>query len=331
MKDPGAVIEAFYAARAAGDLTHVAEFLALAGVWREPEVGNHMGTLIGAHAVIDMMRRAQHATAGTFRLRIAARLETSRHCAVHIAWSAQKDGAAIDGSELAVFAIEDGRIAQAQFFADNLTDDGRFWGETDRSPVAWPADVVLEGSYVRLEPLRLDHRDDLAEAVTDGALWRLWYVGGLAGPDGMDADIARRLRLRAAGSMLPFAVIARSSGRAIGMTTYMNIVPEHRRVEIGSTWYRGSAQRTPVNTECKLLLLAHAFEELACIAVEFRTSSFNERSRRAIERLGAKLDGVLRSHQSLGEGVLRDTYVYSITAAEWPAVRRNLCHRLDRV
>ncbi len=130
--------------------------------------------------------------------------------------------------------------------------------------------------------------------------------------------------------MIPFAVINRRSGAAEGMTTYMNIDSTYRRVEIGSTWYRASAQRTSINTECKLLLLTHAFGAMECIAVEFRTSSFNLRSRRAIERLGAKLDGVLRSHQLHADGTLRDTYVYSIVAAEWPAVRANLVYLLGR-
>lgn len=130
--------------------------------------------------------------------------------------------------------------------------------------------------------------------------------------------------------MLPFAVLEKSSGRAVGMTTYMNIAAENRRLEIGSTWYRKSVQRTPLNTECKLLLLRHAFEELDCIAVEFRTHVMNRASRRAIERLGAKFDGVLRAHMIMANGTIRDTAVYSITAPEWPTVAANIEFMLER-
>jgi RimJ/RimL family protein N-acetyltransferase len=144
----------------------------------------------------------------------------------------------------------------------------------------------------------------------------------------MAAEIDRRLGLQDAGSMLPFAVIDSASGQPVGMTTYMNIDAVNRRLEIGATWYRGAVQRTAINTECKRLLLGHAFEALDCIAVEFRTHFFNSQSRRAIERLGAKLDGVLRSHTRHDDGALRDTCVYSIIASEWPAVRRNLDWRL---
>ncbi|MCB1980568.1 MAG: GNAT family N-acetyltransferase, partial [Rhodoferax sp.] len=139
----------------------------------------------------------------------------------------------------------------------------------------------------------------------------------------------RRLALRASGSMLPFAVLD-AAGVPAGMTTYMHIDAANRRVEIGSTWYARRVQRTPLNTECKRMLLAHAFEQLGCIAVEFRTHRLNQPSRRAIERLGAQLDGVLRSHMRLADGTLRDTAVYSITAAEWPSVRRHLDHQLAR-
>jgi RimJ/RimL family protein N-acetyltransferase len=151
----------------------------------------------------------------------------------------------------------------------------------------------------------------------------------------MAAEITRRLDLQAKGSMCPFAVIDPATNQAVGMTTYMNIDAANRRVEIGSTWYRQSVQRSPLNTEAKRLLLAHAFEQLNCIAVEFRTHFFNQQSRRAIERLGAKLDGVLRSHQinphPLGAGALRDTCVYSIIASEWPNVKTHLDYQLARV
>ena len=139
----------------------------------------------------------------------------------------------------------------------------------------------------------------------------------------MAAEISRRLALQTAGSMLPFTVFD-DSGRVVGMTTYMNIDASSKRVEIGSTWTAASAQRSPLNTQCKRLLLAHAFEALDCIAVEFRTHRLNTQSRRAIERLGAQLDGVLRAHARASDGSVRDTAVYSITAPEWPAVRSHL-------
>src|SRR5688572_11353892 len=145
----------------------------------------------------------------------------------------------------------------------------------------------------------------------------------------MAAEIARRLELRSRGMMLPFAVLD-ATGTPVGMTTYMNIDAEHQRVEIGSTWYAARVQRTALNTECKLMLLRHAFESLDCIAVEFRTHRFNSASRRAIERLGAQLDGILRAHQRTRDGSLRDTAVYSIVAAEWPAVRNHLQWQLER-
>ncbi|HXV00904.1 MAG TPA: GNAT family protein [Caulobacteraceae bacterium] len=192
----------------------------------------------------------------------------------------------------------------------------------------WPPDVVLEGDYARLTPLAKAHGPALAEAVRDGELWKLWFTS-VAVPADMAADIDRRLALRAAGSSLPFTVIERASGEPVGMTTYMNIDPANKRLEIGATWYRRRAQRTAINSECKRLLLAHAFETLECIAVEFRTHFFNTASRRAIERLGARLDGILRSHSRLVDGSLRDTCVYSIIASEWPAVRANLDRRLE--
>jgi RimJ/RimL family protein N-acetyltransferase len=140
----------------------------------------------------------------------------------------------------------------------------------------------------------------------------------------MRDEIDRRLGLAAKGTMLPFAVIEPATGKAVGMTTYLNVDAEQRRLEIGATWYRSAAQRTPLNTACKLILLTHAFDTLGCIAVEFRTHVANEQSRRAIERLGAKLDGILRSHMVMPDGNLRDTCVYSIVAAEWPTVRQRL-------
>jgi len=193
----------------------------------------------------------------------------------------------------------------------------------------WPDPVTLRATDATLEPLAQRHRDDLIEAVKDGELWNLWYTA-IPRPEDMAKEIDRRLGLQKAGSMLPFAVIAHASGKAVGMTTYMNIEAAHRRVEIGATWYRKSIQCTAINTQCKLLLLTHAFETLDCIAVEFRTHFCNQQSRRSIERLGAKLDGILRSHQIGAGGTLRDTCVYSITAAEWPTVKTHLTFQLSK-
>jgi RimJ/RimL family protein N-acetyltransferase len=195
--------------------------------------------------------------------------------------------------------------------------------------MAWLEPVTLAGEHARLEPLAPAHEPGLAIACADGELWRLWYTT-VPSPEGMGAEIARRLGLQQSGSMLPFAVREAGTGRLVGMTTYMNVDAANRRVEIGSTWYAASAQRTPLNTECKLMLMRHAFDTLGCIAVELRTHFMNRRSRAAIERLGAKLDGVLRSHMRMADGSLRDTAVYSVTAAEWPAVRSNLEWQLAR-
>ena len=188
-------------------------------------------------------------------------------------------------------------------------------------------DTTLTGQHAKLLPLRTAHHDDLVEAVRDGELWKLWYTA-IPTPEGMAAEIERRLGLQKTGSMLPFAVLD-ANGKAVGMTTYMNIDATNRRVEIGSTWYRTTVQRSPLNTECKRLLLAHAFEVLDCIAVEFRTHFFNHQSRRGIERLGAKQDGILRNHQIAPNGTLRDTVVYSIIASEWPTVKAHLNYQLN--
>lgn len=188
--------------------------------------------------------------------------------------------------------------------------------------------VTLEGPHVRLVPLVPEHAPALREATRDGELWKLWYTA-IPSPEGMEAEIARRLGLLDKGSMLPFTVF-NAAGQAVGMTTYMNVDNVNQRVEIGSTWYAASVQRTLLNTNAKRLLLAHAFEALGCIAVEFRTHRFNQQSRRAIERLGAQMDGILRNHQVAANGTLRDTVVYSITADEWPTVRAHLDFQLTR-
>jgi RimJ/RimL family protein N-acetyltransferase len=203
-------------------------------------------------------------------------------------------------------------------------------GDNKQPPVseAWPAPLMLSGHNATLVPLSHAHHDALADAVRDGELWKLWFTT-IPAPERMAAEIERRLALQAQGSMLPFTVLD-ASGTPVGMTTYMNIDAANRRVEIGSTWYAARVQRSPLNTECKLMLLAHAFESLDCIAVEFRTHRFNTQSRRAIERIGAQLDGMLRSHARMADGTLRDTAVYSIVAAEWPTVKSHLQWQLQR-
>ncbi|MDQ4502547.1 GNAT family protein [Sinomonas sp. ASV322] len=189
--------------------------------------------------------------------------------------------------------------------------------------------VTLRGRLVTLEPLSMDHREGLEDAARDGELWNLWYTS-VPRPEGMAVEIERRLELQRRGSMLPFATRRVSDGHLIGMTTYMNVDAANRRVEIGSTWNAASVHGRGTNPESKLLLLRHAFETMGCIAVEFRTHWMNAQSRAAIERLGAKQDGVLRSHQIMRDGSLRDTVVYSIIASEWPMVRNGLELRLAR-
>lgn len=194
--------------------------------------------------------------------------------------------------------------------------------------MTWPAPVTLPGNRVSVVPLTHDHATDLIAAAGDGDLYKLWFTT-VPAPDAVGIEIDRRLAQQKAGTMLPFAVIDRETEQAVGMTTYMNIDAANRRLEIGSTWYRQSVQRTGVNTECKLLLLSHAFETLGCNAVEFRTHVMNRRSRHAIERLGARLDGILRAHMVMPNGTLRDTCVYSIIAPEWPSVRANLAWLME--
>ncbi|MGB3273885.1 MAG: GNAT family protein [Xanthobacteraceae bacterium] len=192
----------------------------------------------------------------------------------------------------------------------------------------WLEPVTLAGPAARLEPLAPAHHDGLVAAARDGELWRLWYTT-VPHPDAMMKEIERRLGLQRAGLMLPFTV-KDADGVIAGMTTYMDVDAANRRVEIGSTWYATRVQRTALNTQCKLLLLTHAFETLGCIAVEFRTHFFNHQSRRGIERLGAKQDGILRSHRIAANGTLRDTVVYSIIASEWPTVKGHLMFQLER-
>jgi RimJ/RimL family protein N-acetyltransferase len=189
--------------------------------------------------------------------------------------------------------------------------------------------VVLTGAHAVLEPMERAHVRELAQACRDGNLWELWYTS-VPAPEGVEAYVETALAMREEKGALPFVVRERASGAVVGSTRYFNVDAASRRLEIGHTWYAKRVQRTAVNTECKKLLLAHAFEALACIAVEFRTSWFNHASQRAIERLGAKRDGVLRNHMILPDGTLRDTVVYSIIAGEWPQVRRHLAYLLER-
>ncbi len=195
----------------------------------------------------------------------------------------------------------------------------------------WPPEpIVLQGDVVRLEPLTPDHAAGLAEATRDGELWNLW-VTAVPSPEAIPAWIDTALALQRAGRALPFVVRRLRDERIVGSTRYMNIEEQQRRLEIGTTWYARSVQRSALNTECKKLLLKHAFESLGCLAVEFRTHWFNHASREAIARLGAKQDGVLRNHQRLPDGSLRDTVVFSIIDSEWPAVRRHLGVRQARL
>lgn len=197
--------------------------------------------------------------------------------------------------------------------------------------LAWPPQpTTLEGPQVRLEPLRADHAEALVQAAQDGELWNLWYTF-VPHPDQVHTWIGDALSQQAAGKALPFVVVRRRDGRIVGSTRYMNVEAAQRRLEIGTTWYSLEVQKTALNTECKRLLLAHAFEALQCMAVEFRTHWFNHASREAIARLGAKQDGVLRHHQQLADGSFRDTVVFSIIAPEWPAVRRHLDFRHQRL
>lgn len=189
--------------------------------------------------------------------------------------------------------------------------------------------TTLAGKLVTLEPLSLDHHDELVDAVLDGEVFNLWYTV-VPTPEMMRHEILRRLDLQAQSTMVPWVSRRNSDGLLLGMTTYMDIEPALPRLEIGSTWNRASVSGTGTNVDAKLLLLTHAFEALGCPAVEFRTHWMNQASRTAIERLGAKLDGVLRSHRRMADGSLRDTCVYSIIESEWSQVRSSLEFRLAK-
>ncbi|MCI0389395.1 MAG: GNAT family N-acetyltransferase [Acidobacteria bacterium] len=189
--------------------------------------------------------------------------------------------------------------------------------------------ITLEGHGVRLEPLAYEHQDGLSVAAADGKLWELWFTA-VPEPEQTRAYIAAALAGQRDGHMLPWAVRESTSGTIIGSTRYHDIVPAIDRVEIGYTWYGKRWQRSHVNTSCKLLLLAHAFETLGCKVVGLRTDNFNFASQRAIEALGAKKDGVIRHHLARRDGTVRDSVIYSILANEWPDVKRHLELRLAR-
>lgn len=196
-------------------------------------------------------------------------------------------------------------------------------------PLAVPLPAVtLAGPFATLEPLGTSHVAEACEAVADGEIWRQWTTD-IPSPEGMQAEIERRIEQHRKGLMLPFAV-RDAAGRFAGMTSFMNIEAAYLRLEIGSTWYRRDVRRTGLNTQAKLLLLGHAFDALGCVAVEFRTHFFNHASRAAIARLGAKQDGILRNHRITRNGTLRDTVVFSIIASEWPTVQAHLRWQLER-
>ena len=200
--------------------------------------------------------------------------------------------------------------------------------QDSQSATMWPAPVELRDEHVSLVPTAPDHASRLIEAAADGDMHGLWYTNAPA-PDAVPAEIERRLGFLARHEWLPFTILSADGTTALGMTAFLHLEPKARRLEIGGTWLRQSAQRTRVNPAAKRLLLTHAFEQLDCIAVELRTSTFNRQSRTAIEALGAKLDGILRNHFD-AYGQPRDTCVYSIISSEWPFVRRHLTWRLER-
>jgi len=192
-----------------------------------------------------------------------------------------------------------------------------------------PTPVALEGHGVLLELLTPAHKRGLAAAAEDGGLWELWFTS-VPSPDRMASYIADALAGQQAGHMLTWAVRDLATDTIVGSTRYHDIVPAIDRVEIGYTWYAETWQRTHVNTACKLLLLAHAFETLGCQVVGLRTDNFNFSSQRAITALGAHLDGVIRHHQARRDGTVRDSVMYSILLTEWPDVKRHLATRLSR-
>ena len=191
----------------------------------------------------------------------------------------------------------------------------------------WTIPPILEGTHVTLEPLQPHHGDDLLAAAADGELWNLWYTS-VPGTETIRGYMARAMADREAGTAMPF-LVRDAAGEPVGSTRFFRMDPVIPSLEIGFTWYSARVQRTALNTEAKRLLLGHAFDAMGCTVVEFRTHAFNHRSRRAIERLGAHFDGILRRQMRMPDGHLRDTVVYSILDCEWPTARRALDHRLE--
>ena len=192
----------------------------------------------------------------------------------------------------------------------------------------WTDQPVLEGRHILLRPMVRGDGPAIVDAASDGKLWELFYTV-VPGPESINAYLDRAEREQGWGRIMPFAVIEKASGDLVGATRYMRMNAPHRRLEIGTTFYASRVQRSPINSEAKLLLLTHAFESMNCVCVQFRTDHFNFASQRAIERLGAKRDGLIRNHQII-DGRVRDTVLYSILANEWEGVKRNLQMRLSR-
>lgn len=192
--------------------------------------------------------------------------------------------------------------------------------------MTWLTETALIGRFVTLEPLTLEHVPALQEAVRDGEGWNLWYAA-VPRPEAMEQYVSKAISEAKSGN-IAYAVRSHLHDKIVGTTRFYQVDEVNRRAMLGYTWYAKAAQRTPVNTECKLLLLQHLFETHQAIAVEFRTHFFNHISRQAIERLGAKLDGILRSHKIMRDGSIRDTVCYSIIASEWPSVRNHLHAKL---
>ncbi|KZN52718.1 GNAT family N-acetyltransferase [Pseudoalteromonas luteoviolacea] len=192
----------------------------------------------------------------------------------------------------------------------------------------WLSSGALEGDLVVLEPLSLLHCEELRDAVSDGTSWQLWYAS-VPAPQDMQDYVEKAIKGLARGEMA-FVVKTKHDGKVVGTTRFYDVKEQHRRASIGYTWYSDSVRRTGVNTECKYLLISYLFETKGALSLEFKTHFFNQASRTAIERLGAKLDGILRSHQVMPDGSLRDTVIYSILSHEWPAVKNNLRAKLDK-
>jgi RimJ/RimL family protein N-acetyltransferase len=193
----------------------------------------------------------------------------------------------------------------------------------------WLNPITLKGKHATLVPLSKEHTNDLIEAVNDGELWKLWYAM-VPSPENMTNEINRRLDLQSNGLMLPFSVVDNTTQKMIGMTTYSQVDNTNKRFDIGFTWYAKSYQKTFINTECKLLLLTHAFETLKAIAVGFRVDYLNKPSQRAVERLGAKYEGMMRNYALMSDGSIRDMCLYSILPSEWPRIKSHLNHLLDK-